>query len=56
MSFLIPIEEELKTKISDITETTPGGDRNQHPRARLSAITATIRVILRNSTGKRKEI
>ena len=56
MSFFTPIKEELKTKISHIIEISPGGDRNQSSRARLYAIIATIHVISRNSTGKRKEI
>ena len=54
--FLIQVEEELKTEISHIIEISPGGDRNQSSRARLYAIIATIHVISRNSTGKRKEI
>ena len=56
MSFLIPGEEELKTKIPHITETSPGRDRNQSPRARLYVIITTIRDIFKNSAGKRKEI
>ena len=56
MSFFIPEEEVLKSEIPHIIEISLGGDRNQSSRARLYAITTTIRVILRNSVGKRKEI
>ena len=56
MWFRIPAKAETETGILHKIETRPGGGRNQNPKAKSFAITATSRVIFRSFAGKRNEI